>query len=288
MTTRLGLSAMKHHTSFAPLAALGYVLHHSDFFAPVREHVQLGSKTILHEPHQKLLDVMVSVLADCASLKQINTRLRPDTALAAAWGREKFADQSTITRVLDAFTPLAVAQLRTASARIYLREGQALHHPFAQELLFLDIDLTGLPAGRHAEASTKGYFSGEKTVMDANWPASVPPNTMKAWCPSSILATRRARPVYIPPWPPWSACWACRPPSGAGPFCGSTAALAPMPTSTGPSGTAIRCWPKAIVATGRRPSLGLCGSGKSCAQGPVGLRRPLCRSAIIGVPRPRC
>jgi hypothetical protein len=57
---------------------------------------------------------VVSVLADCASLKQINTRLRPATALAAAWGRERFADQSTITRVLDAFTPLTVAQLRTA------------------------------------------------------------------------------------------------------------------------------------------------------------------------------
>jgi hypothetical protein len=180
MTKRLGLSAMKRHTSYAPLAALGYSLHQSDFFAPLREHVQLGGKTILHEPHQKLLDVVVSVLADCASLKQINTRLRPDTALAAAWGRERFADQSTITRVLDAFTPLAVAQLRTASERIYMREGQALHHPFAQELLFLDIDLTGLPAGRHAEASTKGYFSGEKTAVDANWPASVPRNTMKA------------------------------------------------------------------------------------------------------------
>jgi hypothetical protein len=174
-------------------------LHQSDFFAPLREHVQLGGKTILHEPYQKLLDVVVSVLADCASLKQINTRLRPDMALAAAWGRERFADQSTITRVLDAFTPPTVAQLRTAIERIYIREGQALHHPFAQELLFLDIDLTGLPAGRHdAEASTKGYFSGEKTVMGANWPASVPHNTMKAWCRSSILATRRARRAYTP------------------------------------------------------------------------------------------
>jgi hypothetical protein len=206
MTTRLGLSAMKRHTSYAPLAALGYVLHQSDFFAPLREHVKLGGKTILHEPYQKLLDVLVSVLTDCASLKQINTRLRPDTALAAAWGRERFADQSTITRVLDAFTPLTVAQLRAAIEQIYLREGRALHHPFAQDLLFLDIDLTGLPAGRHAEASTKGYFSGEKTVMAVNWPASVPRNTMRAWCPSSILATRRARRAYTPLWPLWSAC----------------------------------------------------------------------------------
>ena len=85
--------------------------------------------------------------------------------------------------MLDAFTPPAVAQLRTAIAHIDIRAGQALHPPFAQELLCVDIDLPGLPAGRHAEASTTGYCRGEKTVMDANWPASVPRNTMKAWCP---------------------------------------------------------------------------------------------------------
>jgi hypothetical protein len=288
MTTRLGLSAMKRHTSYAPLAALGYVLHQSDFFAPLREHVQLGGKTILHEPYQKLLDVVVSMLADCASLKQINTRLRPDTALAAARGRDRFADQSTSTRVLDAFTPLTVAQLRTAIARIDRREGQALRHPFAHELLCLDIDLTGLPAGRQAEASTKGDCSGEKTVMDANWPASAPHKTMKAWCPSSIPATRRARHAYTPRWLLWRACWACRQPSGAEPSCGSTGALAPMPTATGPSGTAIRCSLKAIAANGRRPSRGRCHSGKSCARGPVGLRRLPRRSAIIGGPRPPC
>jgi hypothetical protein len=47
----------------------------------------------------------------------------------AAWGRETFADLSTIPRVLDAFALRAVAQRQTASARIDRREGQALHHP---------------------------------------------------------------------------------------------------------------------------------------------------------------
>jgi hypothetical protein len=141
-------------------------LPQADCFAPLREHVQLGGKTILHEPHQQLLDVVVSVLADCASLKPINTRLRPATVRAAAWGRQRVVDQSTITRVLDAFTPLAVAQLRTAIERIDMREGQALRHPFAPERLFLDIDLTGRPAGRHAAASTKGSCRGEKTAVE--------------------------------------------------------------------------------------------------------------------------
>src|SRR4029434_723167 len=109
MTKRLGLSAMTRHTSYAPLAALGYVLPQQDFFAPLREHVQLGGKTIRHEPSQKLVDVVGIMLAARVCLSHINTRRRPDTALAAAWGRQRFADQSTITRVLDAFTPLTVA-----------------------------------------------------------------------------------------------------------------------------------------------------------------------------------
>ena len=206
MTKRLGLSVMKHYTSSAPLAALGYILHQRDFFAPLREHVRLGGKTILHEPHQKLLDVVVSVLADCASLKQINTHLRPDTALAAAWGREVFADQSTVTRVLEAFTPVSVAQLRRAIERIYACEGRALQHPFAQQLLCLDIDLTGLPAGRRAEASTKGYFSGGKTAVGASSPASGPRRTMTAWSPCAIPATRPVRRACAPPCPLWSRC----------------------------------------------------------------------------------
>jgi hypothetical protein len=56
------------------------------------------------------------MLASCAFLTQINTRLRPDTALAAAWGRDRFAAQSTMTRVLDALRPRPAAQLRPAAA----------------------------------------------------------------------------------------------------------------------------------------------------------------------------
>jgi hypothetical protein len=161
---------MQRSTPYAPLAALGAFVQQRDFFAPLGEPVQLSGKTIHHEPHQKLLDVVVSMLADCASLKQINPRLRPDTALAAAWGRDVFAEQSTIARELDAFTPVAVAQLRTAVEQLYMREGRARPHPFDQAVLFLDIDLPGLPAGRPAAASTKGSCSGKQTVAGVSSP----------------------------------------------------------------------------------------------------------------------
>jgi hypothetical protein len=144
------------------------------------------------------------MLADCPPLKQLNTRLRPDTALAAAWGRDLFADRSTIARVLDAFTPVSVAQLRTASEQIYRREGKVLQHPFDQELRFLDLDLTGVPAGRRAEASTKGYCRGEKTAAGVSSPVSAPRSIMRAWSPCSIPETRPVKPVCGPRLPRWS------------------------------------------------------------------------------------
>ena len=36
-------------------------------------------------------------------------------------------------------------------------------------ILILDIDLTGLPASKHAEGSRKGYFSGKKGGAAGSW-----------------------------------------------------------------------------------------------------------------------
>jgi hypothetical protein len=199
---------MNRHTPYAPLAALGSRLQQQDFFAPLREPVQFDGKTVFHAPHAKWLDVVVSMLADCGSVKQMNTRLRPETALAAAWGRRRFADQSTLTRVLDPLTPRAGAQLRPAVEQIDRRAGQVLRHPLAHELLCWDIDLRGLPAGRRAEASTKGSCSGEKTAVGANSPGSAPRSTMKVWCRWSIPAIRPVRPVCAPRSRRRSGCWA--------------------------------------------------------------------------------
>jgi hypothetical protein len=39
------------------------------------------------------------------------------------------------------------------------QHGQVAHHPFRSDWLILEADLTGLPAGKRAEESKKGYFS---------------------------------------------------------------------------------------------------------------------------------
>jgi hypothetical protein len=97
-------------------------------------------------------------LAGCRAIAQVNTRLRPEVALARAWGRERFAEQSTLTRTLDAFSATQVAQLRRGSEALFRRESRVLRHDFVHDWLWLDIDLTPLPISKHAEGSTKGKF----------------------------------------------------------------------------------------------------------------------------------
>jgi hypothetical protein len=46
--------------------------------------------------------------------------------------------------------------------------GYAHRHTLATELLWLDLDLSFLPAGRRAEGSTKGYGPGKKTNVVVN------------------------------------------------------------------------------------------------------------------------
>jgi hypothetical protein len=157
MTNLLGLSDMKSNTQFAPLALLGYRLQQRDFFAPLREQIQLPQKRLSYTPYDKLLTCLVSILSGCHAISQINTRIRPDTALARAWGFQGFAEQSTGADTLDHFPATNIQQLRAAINSIYVREGEAVYYQDPhQDLLILDVDLTGLPASKHAEGSTKG------------------------------------------------------------------------------------------------------------------------------------
>ena len=170
MSQLLGLSKMKSNTQWVPLALLGYRLQQRDFFAPLSQQLELTQKKVLYTPQDKLLTCLVSIMSGCQAICHIDTRIRPDRALAQAWGLERFAQQSTVADTLNSFTERNVEQLRTALNTIYVREGQAIQHNYASEgLLILDIDLTGLPASKQAEGSRKGYFSGKKGGVDGNW-----------------------------------------------------------------------------------------------------------------------
>jgi hypothetical protein len=150
---------MPNETGFAPLGVLGYCLTRTQFLAPVWVEVDLALKTVDHSPPDKLQDIVTSILAGCRSISQVNTRICPDRALACAWGRERFADQSQLARALNVFDATQVAQLRHGGETLFRRESYCLRHDFDRDWLWLDIDLTPLPASKHAEESTKGKFN---------------------------------------------------------------------------------------------------------------------------------
>jgi hypothetical protein len=158
MPTIIRLTDMPNETGFAPLAVLGYCLIRTQFLEPVWAELDLPLKAVDHSPRNKLQDVVLSILAGCRAISQVNTRLRPDLALAYAWGRQPFAEQSTLARTLNAFDATQVSKLRQGSETLFRRESYVLRHDFAHDWLWLDIDLTPLPISKHAEESTKGKF----------------------------------------------------------------------------------------------------------------------------------
>lgn len=52
--------------------------------------------------------------------------------------------------------------MRTAINLILRRHGRCYQHKYEKEWQLLDVDVTGMPAGRLGEGVTKGYFAGEK------------------------------------------------------------------------------------------------------------------------------
>lgn len=128
-------------------------------------------KTLKYTPVQKLEMLLVSLLAGAKAVAHTNFTLRLDPALYRAFGLPGCADQSVIAETLDAATEADLADLRAAMTDVFERYSQARRHNFRQELLILDVDLSPLPASRHAEGSTRGYMgrsrskTGRKLVL---------------------------------------------------------------------------------------------------------------------------
>ncbi len=150
-----------------PLAALGYALRCAGLLTPLQD-ISLPIKTVTHSPGDKMIEALVLILAGGRATAQADLILRPNRGLAQAWGQTQFAQHSTLADALDAIDDDSLTTLRTASECIWQQYSVAHRHDFRKGLLWLDDDLTGLPAARHAEGSSKGYFAGEKTVPGGN------------------------------------------------------------------------------------------------------------------------
>ncbi len=153
---------VRQSTPHATLVALGLKVQHLDLFHPIRELVHIKQKTVRYTPTDKLYDAWIAILAGAHGLVEVNTRLRSDPALQAAFGRSACAEQSVIQATLDACDPTTVAQMEQALTTIFRRHSQAYSHDYTQHLQVLDIDITGLPCGPKAAFATKGYFAKQR------------------------------------------------------------------------------------------------------------------------------
>jgi len=156
------ISTERHFTVCASLAALGVHVSYLDVFGPIRETVLIAQKTVKHAPSDKLSDAFISLLAGAHGLVEINTRLRSDPGLQAAFGRTACADQSLVQRTLDACTAENVTQMEQAMDVIYRRHSQGYRHDDRASLQVLDVDMSGIPCGKKAAFATKGYFAKQR------------------------------------------------------------------------------------------------------------------------------
>jgi hypothetical protein len=156
---------------------LPFITQQNLTFRPLEE-VQIPMKERDFSPASKLTQVLLSILGGCVTLSEVNVKLRDEHGLANVWRWERFADQSSLSRTLDALTLKQIHELREAVTLIWRNTGQTLQHDW-RGYLWLDFDLSGLPCSKQAEESQKGYFSGKKTRPVASWHGSAPSSTEK-------------------------------------------------------------------------------------------------------------
>ena len=147
-------------SSQAPLCALGEVLRVRKVFQPLHDMVSIPQKTVVYRPTDKLAFLVLGMLCGAETVSDIQTKVRPDRGLLAAFGYERCADASVIQQTLDAATEETVASLETALAEVRLKQGQKRQVSLeTDEEILVDIDLSSLPISKRAEGSEKGYVA---------------------------------------------------------------------------------------------------------------------------------
>ncbi len=142
---------MNNCISYSPRASLAIVgmnVRQMGIWDMIGQQVNIQQKTIVHTPLQKLQDAFINMMAGGHGIVEVNQRLKPDPTLSAAFGRQSCADQSGISATLNACRAENVAQMRQAMQAIYRRYGAGYRHDYGRSWQLLDIDVSGMPAGR--------------------------------------------------------------------------------------------------------------------------------------------
>jgi hypothetical protein len=156
------------YSEHASLASLAPVISARGIFQPIHLKVKINQKTIEYRPTDKLVFVTLSMLSGSETISGINYTLRIDKTLLSAFGYSKCAEQSVIQDTLDACKKENVVQMESVLEQLLQQHSlcvEELSQAFRQKkIVTLDIDLSGQPAGKNAEGSSKGYFSKKKNI----------------------------------------------------------------------------------------------------------------------------
>lgn len=153
----------EYTTGFSPnasLAVIGQWTQDKGIWKKMEASIHIPQKVIKYAPHEKLKDLMINIWAGGEGIADVNNRVRTDEALQKLFGRQACAEQSTISETVNAATAQTIHEMEMLVKQILREHGSCCRHNYEKKWLLLDVDLTGLLAGKQAEGSEKGYFSG--------------------------------------------------------------------------------------------------------------------------------
>jgi len=91
------------NTQYAPPIAIFTDYQENGVLKPLEE-VRFTGKKGDFDPVNKLQQLLLSILAGCRTLSEVNPKLKHEVGLAKALGWPRIADQSTLSRLLDGLT----------------------------------------------------------------------------------------------------------------------------------------------------------------------------------------
>ena len=157
----------QYTTGFSPnasLAVIGQWMKDNGIWEKMKAGLHIHQKVRIHTPQDKLKDLMINIWAGGAGVADVNNRVRTDEALQKLFGRSACAEQSTISETVNAVTQENIQEMEAVIKPVLQEQGGCYRHDYKKSWMVLDIDMTGVLAGKQAEGSEKGYFSGAKNA----------------------------------------------------------------------------------------------------------------------------
>lgn len=153
-----------HDTQYAGLAAMATWLERKRIWQTVAENIEIKQKTVKHRPIDKLLDIFIHILTGEQRMVTMNTGLRCDEGLQQAFRRDTCVEQSLASTTLDRCDEKTVAQMYEVGQKLLCKHSRCYRHSYKRSWQVLDVDMTGLLAGKQAEGSEKGYYANKRGV----------------------------------------------------------------------------------------------------------------------------